>query len=291
MPLMSNDQPEYFKAEFFGEPNSGKSYLALSIAHLIPPKSEKNKIYYFTNESSWKSSVDDFPKYKDNITTYYHTNLNELLDDWDTFVKSYSVQHPKTKELQFNYFKFEKEVHAVVIDEGEFIYRDGYVKRFIELQKEKYAQYKMSQSDWGDPRSDFILFTKGFFSKPCHAILTSKVGFEYEGVRKERRDGTPGALTFEKTGKHKYRLPDAQHYEPNLRIYMFSTDRPYDEEKDKAQYDEAGDLIEYFDYWGRIKKNKADRDFQPVIKNPDFKDVKRTLDRMRRNKHKRMGLV
>lgn len=287
MPKMNIEQPEYYKGEFYGSPNSGKSRIALSICYLMLPDSRKNKIIYLTNESTWKSSIKDFPDYESKFYVYYHSDLNELRADWNALLDEYTIEHPKTHKKQFNYHKFESEVFAIVLDEGEYIYREGFVKEFIELQKKIYPQYTMRPADWGDPRAEFIKFTKSLYSKPCHVFITSKVGFEYEGVRHQKADGSQGSLTFEKTGNETYRLPDAQEYEPNVRMHLFSSER--DRINDEPEFDDASELIIYYNYWGRIVKNKSDRDRQPVIKNPDMKKVKSLLDRMRRMKLKQLG--
>lgn len=291
MPKMNIKQPNYFKGEFYGSPNSGKSRCALSICIFAIDDSAKKKIIYLVNESTWKDSIGDFPDYH-HFEVYYHVTLEELITDWKSIMDEYSIENPSTKVKEFNYAKFESEVLAIVLDESEYIYREGYVKRYMD----KNRMAKMTQSDWGSPRAELLRFFKQLYSKPCHVFVNSKVGFEYEGVRNQKADGTLGALTFVKTGKETYRLPDATEYEPNLRMHLYSTlrDRIIDEKNPKntePEFDESGELIMYYTFWGKILKNKADRDKQPLIINPDMTKIQITLARLLRLKLKKLKVA
>lgn len=286
---MDVNAPTYYKAELYGNPNSGKSYGALSICELIPPKSEKTNILFFTNEANWKNAVDEWSAYKPYIHPYYHQTLDQYETDWiDAFKElECTTKIPKSQpeKHQLNFYQIQEKIHAVILDEAEFLYREGFVKRFVDIQKRKDPAFIMRQSLYGDPRADFVLFTKAIFGLPCHVIINSKIGYEYEGVRQERADGTLGAKSWQKTGKEKYRLPESQEYEPSIRWHLFSKPRTAREGEDEI--DESGDRIEYFNYYGRLMKNKVDRDIRSVIYEPTFKKTVMLEQKLRIAKKKR----
>lgn len=287
MPKVDVNDPAYFKAELYGNPNSGKSYGALSICELIPPKSEKNIILFFTNEANYQNAIDEFPTYKPYIITYYHRSLPQLRIDWiDAFKEvGCTTEHPKTKEHQINFYNVREKIHAVIFDEAEFIYREGFVKEFIDVQRKKDPTFVMRQNLFGQPRANFVLYTKSMFGLPCNVIINSKVGYEYEGVRQERADGSLGAKSWIKTGVEKYRLPESQEYEPNIRWHLYS--KPREPRDGEDTIDESGDAIQYFNYYGRLMKNKTDRDVRPVIYEPTFKKTLMLLAKLRIAKKKR----
>lgn len=280
-PLVKNPTAHYIKSEFYGKTNSGKSRLAYSICEVKSEYPVKKEIIVFSNEATFSETLAEFPEYLDRFKVYQHRNLNEFEADWNTFCEEYrykTVANNRGYQIT-NASYVEKHVHAVIVDEAEFIYREGYVSRHAALLKSK--GFELKPKDYGVPRRDFIISMGRIVMLPCHTVVTAKVSEEYESFRSEKRDGTLGALQFRKTGGDVYRLPDNFSYLPSVAMHLFAVDVAL-KEGEKPEFNEAGQLIVKRKYWGKATKQKADRDAEFVIRNPTMKKIQLKLAMLRK---------
>ncbi len=275
-------QHDFIKAECFGQPNTGKSTFAYSICKIKPKIPTKKTIVLFVNDPTYLDALKNFVDHIDNFDILEHRSLEEFEADWDTFVDDYryKTEYVGTKAVM-NTDYIMKNVHAIIMDEGEFIYREGYVARHARALNKKTIDLK--PSDYGVPRSDFTVQINRMAMLPCHFILCSKVGSEYREERYIRvSDGQPGAMQWKKTGADTYRLPDNVLYMPSLSMHLFKHETPimetFTDEKDGKQYqvpktDEFGKKLTDDKYYGRARKQKADREKDFVVQNPTMSKV------------------
>ncbi len=266
---------EYLKIECYGKENTGKSVLTWSVCKLMKEAEIKNmKIVVFTNESNYAATFKNFPDHADVFEIYQHTTLEEFEYDWGQFCKEYKIRTIVDKESAKpirNVVEVENKVFAIIIDEAEYIYR-AYIARHADKLSGGSEDKHMRQSDYGVPKRDFISMVKKIFTLPTHALLTSKVGFEYEKKEYQAYSGKISAY-WEKTGQDTYRLPDSMPYEPTWRLYLF-------EVKDEAKnfdavsgketpiFDELGRPVSSSKFYGQVVKQKSNRAAEVVIENP-----------------------
>lgn len=282
---------DFMKAECFGKPNTGKSTFAMSICRIKPKIPTKNKIVYFVNDPTYVKALKNFIDNIDMFDIRQHRMLTEFEADWDEFCDDYKykTEYVGTKPVM-NTDYIRDHVHAIVLDEGEQIYREGYVARHARSLNKKAIDLK--PSDYGVPRSDFTIQVNRMAMLPCHFILCSKVGAEYKEDRYMRVDGTPGALQFKKTGEDTYRLPDNVLYMPNLSMHLFEhkvkkvsyfedathpgkqLQQPILDKFGKQTYDTS--------YHGRARKQKADREKDFTLRNPTMSKVMLKLAALQR---------
>lgn len=293
MPKVEVPDVYQIKAEFFGQPNTGKSTCAYSICKIKPLLPTKTEIHVFTNEATYADTLALFPKEKKNFIIWQHRTLKEFEADWIQFCTDKQVGTVIGTAFQ-NMSEVWKTVHGIIIDEGEFIYREGYVARHAEDLGKKSLDFQ--PKDYGVPRSWFVGKMNQFAMFPCHFILNSKVGAEYESVRYTRKDGKPGALQFLKTGRDTYRLPDNVLYLPNFSMHLFYHDEPeyvevavenpntgIKEMKTVQNQDKFGQPIFKRTYHGRARKQKVNREEDFVIPNPTMSKIFLKLASMRRS--------
>jgi hypothetical protein len=164
-------------------------------------------------------------------------------------------------------------VFAFIIDEAEFIYRDGYAVRHEQNLLKK--GYQMLQKDWGIPRKNFMIKIKEISGLPCHFFVTSKVSDVHEERDVYSADGTKKWKQWVKIQGDAYRLPSPFEYEPTVRVHHFNTKK---ETKDK---DAAGRIINEVTWWGDLVKQKADRDKLVLMEKPTIKKINIRLDQLR----------
>ena len=246
---------------------------------------------YFVNDPTYVKALKNFVDNIDMFDIRQHRMLTEFEADWDEFCEDYKykTEYVGTKPVM-NVDYIMKHVHAVVLDEGEQIYREGYVARHARSLNKKSIDLK--PSDYGVPRSDFTIQVNRMAMLPCHFILCSKVGIEYKEDRYMRVDGTPGALQWKKTGEDTYRLPDNVLYMPNLSMHLF------EHKVEKVQFfedathpgkqlqqpilDKFGKQTYDVSYHGRARKQKADREKDFTLQNPTMSKVMLKLAAMQR---------
>lgn len=288
MPRVTNLRT-YIKLEAFGKWNTGKTYLLYSFAWIKPYTPQKKTIVLFTNEATYAETLDkpEFREYKKNFDIYQHRSLEEFEHDWDCFLEDYKVTTEPDKQGRLtisNYDYVEKNVHAVLFDEGEFIYR-AYIERHKDALKQQKVRWHPKYI--GTPRHQFRASINRMAVLPCHFGIVSKVGDEYESFREEKTNKELGALQFRKTGRDKYRLPDDVLYLPSISFHLFRKDDPiYESYKDKGQTyqiqskDELGRPIFKGTFYGETRKNKADREHEIIMRNPTIPKVMLRLRKM-----------
>ncbi len=292
-PKITTPTAYQIKAEFFGRPNTGKSTCAYSICKIKPLFPTKTEIHVFTNEATYADTLALFPKEEPNFTIWQHRTLEEFEADWVKFCEEKHIGTIAGTAMQ-DVSEVSKTVHAIIIDEGEFIYREGYVARHAQDLVKKAIDFL--PKDFGVPRSWFVGKMNQLASLPCHFILNSKVGAEYESVRYTRKDGKPGALQFLKTGRDTYRLPDNVLYLPNFSMHLFFHDEPemidvpvenpntgIKEMKTMQNLDQFDQPIFKRTFHGTARKQKVDREKEFVIPNPTMSKIFLKLASMRRN--------
>jgi len=289
MPRVANPLESYMKAEAYGQPNTGKSTFAYSICNVRPPKSlpNKKKIIVFTNEVNYSDTLKLFPKKQDMFEIWVHNSLPEFEGDWNTFCEDYDMVETKFNDRGQPYINLQQvreKVHAVILDEAEMLYREGYIARHAQDLANKGIDFQ--PKDYGVPRSWFTIQINRLAMLPCHFIMCAKVKSEYEAVNYQRKDGTVGSLQFLKTGEDAYRLPENILYMPNLSMHLFKHSVPQmtpgtDGVEAQAR-DELGKPISIDTYWGRARKQKANREETFQIKNPTVVKARIELDRIRK---------
>lgn len=262
----------------------------MSICRIKPKIPTKTQIVYFVNDPTYIKALKNFVDSIDQFDIRQHRTLEEFEADWDTFCDDYKykTEHVGTKRVM-NTDYIMKHVHAVVLDEGEQIYREGYVARHARNLNKKTIDLK--PSDYGVPRSDFTIQINRMAMLPCHFILCSKVGVEYKEDRYIKVDGTPGALQWKKTGEDTYRLPDNVLYMPNISMHLFEhkvekidyfTDTATGKQLMQPILDQFGKKTYDISYHGRARKQKADREKDFTLQNPTMSKVMLKLRAIRR---------
>jgi hypothetical protein len=278
IPLISPEE-KYITIEGFGKTNSGKTYLIESFCELIEPNSEKDTIVLFTNESNYSEGLEEWQDY--NFEVYFHRNLVEFENDVKAFYKKYRMERVGVADMR-------KKVFAVLVDEAEFLYREGYIMRRIdELGRD------LEPKHYGVPRNKFVMMMKRLASLPTHFGVVSKVTKEYEPKTVWNKAGTKSYLTFEETGDDKYRLPDSFAYESSIRIHLVSMEeviyqldedgnRKLDKNKKAIpEFNELGKPVIKTRYFGILIKQKANRDLQVIIEKPTIKKIQVRLSQLR----------
>lgn len=276
MPLVE-DTEDYYIIECYGGPNAGKSYLLDSFALMIPEGSVKKYIVLFTNEPNWKKARDEIDAlgHHGEFIVYFHSNLEEFENDIADFKERFGVkwvQNPKTKRKNRQIGKIREEVFAILVDEGEAIYRDGWLARHEEELKAKGKE--MSQKDYGTPRKHFVAQMKSLAVFPCHFGLASHVGVEYREKHVKSAKGDKLWKTWVETGGETYRLPTHSEYLPDTRIYLTK------KEVTTTNKNKLGEDIIERTYYGEFTKQKADRDNNLILRNPTMPIVHKNLQRI-----------
>lgn len=278
IPLISSDE-KYTTIEGFGKTNSGKTYLLESFCELIEPNHPKNIIVLFTNESNYSEGLEEWKGY--NFEVYFHRNLVEFENDVKIFFKKYDMDTKGVSVIR-------KKVFAVIIDEAEFLYREGYIaRRITELGKD------LEPKHYGVPRNKFVMMMKRLASLPTHYGVVSKVTKDYEPKTVWNKAGTKSYLTFEATGDDKYRLPDSFEYEASIRVHLVSLEEivyQLDEngkrkldKNDRAipEKNQLGKDVIKTRYFGILVKQKANRDIQIILEKPTIKKIQIRLNQIR----------
>lgn len=276
MPLVV-DYKAYFSGEFWGRTNSGKSFTANSIVELMTAQQKKDMVVImFTNESNFAEGIKEWPDYKPIFQPYFHRNIDEFENDVLEVYHDYNVKmvkNPKTQKTYFNTEKVKRNIFAFIIDEAEFIYRDGYAVRHEQNLLKK--GYQMLQKDWGIPRKNFMMKIKELSGLPTNFCVTSKVGDVHEEKEVMSADRTKSWKQWIKVEGDAYRLPSPFEYEPTVRVHHFNTQL---ETKIK---DAAGRMVNKVTWWGELVKQKADRDELVVMEKPTIKKINIRLDQLR----------
>ena len=167
---------DYMKCEAFGKPNTGKSTFAYSICKIKPVIPTKTKVVLFVNDPTYLDALKNFVDHVDDFDIYQHRTLEEFEGDWDEFVDKYkyTTEYVRGRPVM-NVDYIAKHVHAIILDEGEFLYREGYVARHARSLNMKKLDLK--PSDYGVPRSDFMMQIQRLATLPCHFILSSNACF------------------------------------------------------------------------------------------------------------------
>lgn len=261
---------EYESLDIYGKTNTGKTVMGYSLVELADYESEKDHAILFTNEAHWakvlKKNFPDHEKYfkAPHGKVYFHKNLNEFESDIDQFFRDYDAvkENPRTAEKIYNLDKIAKLVNCIMIDDGAWIFREGYVKRFAKLKESKGE--KILPKDWPIPRGEFISKVKEVVSLPSHFAICSKVGKEFTEVYKTSADGRSRWLTFEPTGDDKYRLPEDFEYENGTRIHLYGANITIPKE-------DSEEIVRR--HFGQVIKSKETRIVIPPIPNPTVKKL------------------
>ena len=150
MPKVLDPTSYYLKAEVWGFPNAGKSTFCFSICNVPPLMPTKKDIIVFTNQALFTETLELFPDKKDQFVVYLHRSLEEFEHDWDTFCEEYKYTIEKDARGRMalhNTDYIAKHVHAIIIDEAEYLYREGYCARY-----EATLGRGLRQPDYGVPR-------------------------------------------------------------------------------------------------------------------------------------------
>lgn len=290
MPRVQDPGIYYMKAEAWGFPNVGKSTFLASICNVPPVKPAKKDIALFTNQALYPETLANFPKKRDQFVVYLHRSIEEFEHDWDEFCDEYNygvTQDSRGRMALHNTEEIEKRVHAILIDEVEFIYHEGYCGR----HRKKMGVDNLRQKDYGTPRKDLSIQLNKMAALPCHFLFASNAGWEFKEHRAVKVDKSLGALQFKKTGGDTYRLPDKTLYLPSLSLHLFEHEkkvfRKWTNPEDMKEYmvEERDELnrpkIEHT-FWGEGKKQKANREVDFLIQNPTVSKVMFHLRRIRK---------
>ena len=281
MPEVLTDE-SFIIMEAWGETNYGKSYLLLSFCEIMDVNSPKNTIIYLTNEANYNDALDEWKEYKPYIRTFFHRTLEEFESDLATIKNEYfkKVVNPKTHEERI----VNSKVFAIIIDEGEKIYRNGYIPRV-----EKELNHKLQQKEYGIPRNLFTNQMEDIASLPCHFGIVSKVTEAWEPyyitsqsdpnkkylqfrLKEYKKGGQTGVDALDE-----YRLPSAFRYVAGWRMHLVMLPIELDE------INELGIKKVETKYFGILEKQKANREVQIIIEKPTIKKVRMRLI-MERNK-------
>lgn len=290
MPRVQDPGIYYMKAEVWGFPNTGKSTFLASVCNIPPITSAKKDIILFTNQSLYTETLALFPEKKDQFVVYLHRSLEEFEHDWDTFCEEYKYDvttDSRGRMALHDTTEIEKKVHAILIDEVDFIYRAGYCER----HRKNLDVKQLRQKDYGVPRKDLSMQLNKMAALPCHFLFASNAGWEFKGERAVKRDQTLGALQFKKTGGDTYRLPDQTLYLPSLSLHLFKHEKDVYKKwinpEDNKEYlvrevDELNRPKTERTYYGEGLKQKASREEDFLVMNPTVQKVKFHLRRMRK---------
>lgn len=290
MPRVQDPGIYYMKAEAWGFPNTGKSTFLYSICNVPPVKSTKKDIILFTNQTLYTETLALFPEKKDQFVVYLHRSLEEFEHDWDQFCDEYNygvTADSRGRMALHNTKGIDDRVHAILIDEVDFIYRQGYCER----HRKNLDVKQLRQPDYGVPRKDLSMVLNKIAALPCHFLFSSNAGWEFKEHRDVKRDKTLGALQFKKTGGDTYRLPDQTLYLPSLSLHLFEHEKnifdkwinPEDNKEYMVQkMDELNRPVIEHTFWGEGKKQKANREVNFIIQNPTVQKVIFRLRRIRK---------
>lgn len=261
----------YESLDIYGKTNTGKTVLGYSLVELANYNSEKVDAILFTNEAHWAKVLhENYPQYEKYFKppfgrVYFHKTLEEFEGDVETFFKSYNaiVENPRTGARVYKLDGIRQRVNCIIIDDGEYIFREGYVKKFAQEKEAKGEKFR--QPDWAIPRGQFVSKMKELLSLPSHFAICSKVGKEYEEVYRMSADGKNRWLTFESTGNDTYRLPEVFEYDTATRIHT------YGQEIEMQIDDNITKTVPRF--FGQVVKSKVTRVIIPPIPNPTIKKL------------------
>ena len=289
MPKVTDPMVSYMTAEVWGFPNAGKSTYLYSICNLPPVIPTKKDIIVFTNQILYAETLKNFPDKAGQFVIYFSRSLEEFEHDWDEFCAEYNYDvkaDSRGRMALHDTTDVAKRVHAILIDEVDAIYHEGYCERHrINLKKER-----LRQPDYGVPRKWLNLQLGKMAALPCHFLFASNAGWEFAGEKAVKRDGTLGALSFKKTGKDTYRLPDKTLYLPSLQLHLFAYEelmyKKWISPEDNKEYmvmdvDEVGRQKKKTTFWGEGTKQKADREVDFLIQNPTVQKTEFALRKIR----------
>lgn len=290
MPRVQDPGIYYMKAEAWGFPNTGKSTFLASVCNVPPINDTKRDIILFTNQALYTETLENFPGKKDQFVVYLHRSLEEFEHDWDEFCDEYNygvTADSRGRMALHNTEEIEKRVHAILIDEVEYIYREGYCER----HRKNMDVDNLRQKDYGVPRRQLSLQLNKMAALPCHFLFASNAGWEFKEHRATKRDQTLGALTFKKTGGDTYRLPDKTLYLPSLSLHLFKHEKnlykKWTNPEDNKEYmvqkmDELNRPMIERTFLGEGIKQKANREVDFLVQNPTVSKVIFHLRRIRK---------
>jgi hypothetical protein len=280
IPLVSSKE-KYTIIEGWGKTNSGKTYLIESFCEKIDLNSEKKIMVLFTNESNYSEGIEEWEPLGYEFEVYFHRNLIEFENDIKAFYKKYRMEKVGVADIR-------KKIFAILVDEAEFLYREGYLMRRVEE-----LGHDLEPRHYGIPRNKFTMMLKRLASLPTHFGVVSKVTRDFVPKTVWNKAGTKSYLTFEPSGDDKYRLPDSVAYESGIRVHLVSMEETVyqidDEGKRKLdknnraipELNELGKPIIKYRYFGLLLKQKADRDIEVIIEKPTIKKIEIRLNQLR----------